>query len=122
MADNYKQYKKAKKEKNLAQKGQVAGGALAGIGAGMLGLRGYVKHKESALADKLVAQGKAASKEAAQEIIAKRVKNPGLMKKAGVTGALLTAGGATLAGLSTVKAQRAKRKLKELTEDDNKEK
>lgn len=122
MADNYKQYKKAKKKKNLAQKGQVSGGALAGIGAGMLGLSSYTKHKESALAEKLVAQGKAASKEAAREILEKKTKNPGLMKKAGVTGAILTAGGATLAGLSTVKAQRAKRKLKELTEDDSKEK
>lgn len=107
MANNYKQYKKAKKEKNLANKGIAVGSSLTGIGAGTLAGREYLKHLEKKAAEKL---GEAAP------------QNPKLMKKAGIAGLALTGTGAVLAGYSTVKSQRAKRKLKELTENDTKKK
>lgn len=104
MANNYKQYKKAKKERNLANKGIAVGGSLAGLGGAVLTGREYIKNLENKAESKL---GEAA------------VKNPKLLKKMKNTGLALAGTGVALAGYSTVKSQRAKRKLKELTEDDN---
>lgn len=109
----YKQYKKAKKERNLAQRGQVAGGTLATLGVAGLAGREYIKKLEEK------AQGQVAVNPKAAELLK---KGEPVMKKAKKVGIGLAIGGTALAGLSTVKAQRAKRKLKELTKDDSKEK
>lgn len=104
--ENYKKYKKAKKEVNLAKSGQVAGGITAGIGAAALGARELLKRE-------------AGKRVLPADVTERAIRSGDGLKKVGVVA--LPVGAALLAG-STLYKKKADKKLKEAKGDDNKKK
>lgn len=117
MANNYKAYKKAKKEKNLAEKGMVVGGTLSGLGGGTLLLREGIKKNLKKISEgegPTIKTIEEASKKGKKVIDLPESITPEKLKKYKKTGvALATIGGIT-AGVSAYKHHKAKKKLNEL--------
>lgn len=116
MSNRYKQYKKAKKEKNLADKGLALGSTAAGLGGATLLGREYIKRNLGA-----VAAGEGPTIEELKKATAKGKKlvdvagvNPENLKTAKRVGAGLAVAGGTLAGVSAYKSYKARKKLEEL--------
>lgn len=125
MANNYKQYKKAKKEKNQAEKGILVGGTLAGIGgANLLGTE-YIKRNLGKITEAegpTISELESATARGKKLIPIRENINPEQLKTAKKVGAGLAIAGGTLAGLSAYQHHKAKKKLKELEGNDNKKK
>ena len=120
MADNYKQYKKAKKERNFYGNAQVVSSGIAGIGATSLGMSSYLSH-QAKKAVKPTTEEVAKAAEKGKKLVSTNV-SPELLKKGKILGGVGLAVGAAGLGYTTVKKQRAERRLKELSKDDNKKK
>lgn len=126
MANNYKQYKKAKKEKNLADKGLAVGGTAAGLGgATILGVNYIKKNLPNVAAGEgpTVEELKKAT-ERGKKLVDVAGVNPSQLKTAKKVGAGLAIAGGTLAGISAYSHHKAKKKLEELEgkKDDSKKK
>ena len=102
--ENYKQYKKAKKERNLAKRGEVGGSILAGVGAGMAGAGHLIDHLQNKGPEIIEKDGK---------ILRKIKVDPALLKKAKITGYVAAGAGVPLVIASEIKKRNADKKLKE---------
>lgn len=125
MANNYKQYKKAKKEKNLADKGIALGGTAAAIGGGFIGaaklFEKYGPEIEKLEAPTVNQIKEAASRGKALAAVSESI-TPEKLKSIKNVGKWTAAAGGSLAGVSAYKHYKAKKKLKELEGNDSKKK
>lgn len=108
---DYKKYKKARKENNLAKTGQVVGGTIAGIGGVALGGKKLLENKAAKVTKGAVAG------EALPEAIQKVGVNAKNLKKVGKVA--LPIGAALVVG-STVLKKKSDKKLKEYGNENKK--
>ena len=110
---DYKKYKKARKENNLAKTGQVVGGTIAGIGGAAFAGKKILENKAAKVTKGALVKAGEALPEAIQkvEVNAKNLKKVG--KVALPIGAALVTG-------STVLKKKSDKKLKEYGNENKK--